>query len=137
MIRIVLDTNVLVSALLQPNSIPAEVLMLALSGHIQLCVSNDIFNEYDEVIRRPHLKRPPIVIEKTLSAIRKTAHWVKPKTRVEVCSDPDDNMFLECAGVARAHYLVTGNLRHFPDQWKNTRVIGPRELIEALIDEAD
>jgi putative PIN family toxin of toxin-antitoxin system len=136
MIRVVLDTNVLVSALLQPKSIPAEVLVLALSGKVQLCISDDVFAEYDEVIRRPNLKRPIDVIEMTLEAIRMMARWVKPAARAEACSDPDDNIFLECAEAAHADFLVTGNLRHFPAQWKKCRVIGPRELIAVLIDEA-
>ena len=93
MIRIVLDTNVLVSALLQPKSIPAEVLILAFSGQVQLCVSDDVFAEYDEVIRRPHLKRSADVVEKTLSAIRKAARWVKPTVQVKVCSDPTTTCF--------------------------------------------
>lgn len=135
MIRIVLDTNIIVSALLRPESVPAEVLLLALSLELQLCISNKVFAEYEEVIQRPHLKRPRNVTEQTLSAIQKAAHWVRPMARVDVCSDEDDNIFLECAEAAHADYLVTGNLRHFPSQWKRTRVISPRELIEILIGE--
>ncbi len=133
MIRVVIDTNILVSALLQPEGPPAAVLMLALGGHVQFCVSDAIFVEYDEVIRRPHLKRPPDVIEGALHSIRKLGHWVKPSVRVEECTDPDDNIFLECAQAGDADYVVTGNKRHFPDRWKKTRVIGPRELIEMLM----
>src|SRR5437660_1731697 len=71
MIRVVMDTRILVSALLQPLGLPAAVLMLALSGEAQLCVSDAIFAEYTRVIRHPHLKRPPAVIEGTLQSIRK------------------------------------------------------------------
>jgi predicted nucleic acid-binding protein len=46
-----------------------------------------------------------------------------------VAGDPDDNRFLECADAARADYLVTGNLRHFPRFWKKTKIITPREFI--------
>jgi predicted nucleic acid-binding protein len=46
-----------------------------------------------------------------------------------VAGDPDDNRFLECADTARADYLVTGNLRHFPRFWKKTKIITPREFI--------
>jgi uncharacterized protein len=137
MTRVVIDTNVLVSALLQPESLPAAVLLLALSGHVQLCVSDAVFAEYDDVIRRPRLKRPLDVIERTLQSIRKRAHWVKPTIRVEECSDLDDNIFLECAQAAAADYLVTGNQRHFPKRWKKTKVIGARELIELLIEQED
>src|ERR1700674_591577 len=112
MIRVVIDTNILVSALLQPKGLPAAVLMLALSGKVQLCVSDAVFAEYDEVIRRPHLKRPPDVIEATLQLIRKLGHLVKPGVRLKACTDPDDNIFLECSQAAEADYLVTGNQRH-------------------------
>jgi putative PIN family toxin of toxin-antitoxin system len=134
-IRVVIDTNILVSALLQPESLPAAVLMLALSGEAELCVSDSVFAEYDEVIHRPHLKRPPDVIESTLQSIRKLGHWVKPDVRVVECTDPDDNVFLECAQAGEADYLVTGNKRHFPDRWKKTKVISARELIELLMEQ--
>ena len=75
MIRVVIDANILVSALLQPEGLPAAVLMLALSGEVQLCVSDAVFAEYTQVIRRPHLKRPPAVIEGTLQSIRNLGHW--------------------------------------------------------------
>jgi len=135
MIRVVIDTNILVSALLQPEGRPAAVLMLVLSGEVQLCVSDPVFAEYDEVIRRPRFKRSRAVIEKTLQSVRKLGHWVKPTVRVEECTDPDDNIFLECAQAGEADYLVTGNLRHFPKRWKKTKVISARELIELLMDQ--
>ena len=111
--------------------------MLALSGEVPFCVSDAVFAEYTQVIRRPHLKRPPAVIEGTLQSIRKLGHWVKPSVRVEECIDLDDNAFLECAEAAEADYLVTGNQRHFPDRWKKTKVIGARELIELLMEQQD
>src|SRR6266481_3010640 len=135
MIRVVIDTNVLVSALLQPKGLPAAVLILALSGQVELCVSEAVLAEYEEVIRRPHLKRDPAVIESTMQAIRKLVHWVKPAVHMDVCSDPDDNMFVECAQAGNADYLVTGNKRHFPDRWKKTEVTSARELLERLIEE--
>ena len=54
---------------------------------------------------------------------------------MQVCRDPDDNIFLECAQAAEADYLVTGNKRHFPDRWKTTKVIGARELVELLMEQ--
>ena len=137
MIRVVIDTNILVSALLQPESLPAAVLTLALSGEVELFLSDAVFAEYDEVIRRPRLKRPPNVIEATLRSIRNLGHWVKPSVRVDECTDPDDNVFLECAQAAKADFLVTGNKRHFPDRWKKTKVISARELIELLMAQED
>lgn len=54
---------------------------------------------------------------------------VSPIRQIEVTSDPDDNIFLECADTARADYLVTGNVRHFPKFWKRTKIITSREFI--------
>jgi putative PIN family toxin of toxin-antitoxin system len=53
MIRVVLDTNILVSALLQPQGVPARTILISLAGiTAQLCVSGDIYAEYEEVLRR-------------------------------------------------------------------------------------
>jgi putative PIN family toxin of toxin-antitoxin system len=74
MIRVVLDTNVLISALLQPDGPPAQVLVTTIAGpSARIFVSGDVYAEYEEVIRRPHFKRTESEIEDTLRAIRR---WV-------------------------------------------------------------
>src|SRR3954452_11828772 len=100
MIRVVLDTNVLVSALLQPLGPSAQIFLLALAGAIQLCVSGPIYAEYEEVINRPRFKLNPATITATLQTIREKALWVRPTERLQACSDPDDDIFLECAFAA-------------------------------------
>jgi uncharacterized protein len=132
MIRAVLDTNIIVSALLQPLGLPAQVFVLAFGGSIQLCVSGSVYAEYEEVIRRPRLQRGEDIIASALHAIREHGLWVRPAERVRVCSDPDDDIFLECAQAARAEYLVTGNIRHFPTSWAGTRIVTPRLLLDSL-----
>lgn len=132
MIRVVLDTNVLVSALLQPLGPSAHLLLLALNGSIQLCITGSIYAEYEEVISRPRFQRSPEVIAGTLEAIREAGLWVRPKQPVKACSDPDDDIFLECAQAAQAEYLVTGNLKHFPPSWVTTRIVSPRRLADHL-----
>jgi uncharacterized protein len=121
MIRAVIDTNILVSALLQPEGLPAAVFMMALSGQIQLCVSDAIFEEYEEVIRRPRLKRPLDVVQGTLQSIRKLGHWVEPSIHLEECTDPTITFFSNALR------------RHFPDRWKKIKVVSARELIELLM----
>jgi len=133
MIRVVLDTNILVSALLNPHGPPARVFLLTLlDPDTQLCVSGEIYAEYEEVIRRARFKRSESEIEAALRAIREQGLWVRPSQRVHACSDPDDDIFLECAQAAAADYLVTGNLKHFPDIWAGTRIITAREFLEGL-----
>jgi putative PIN family toxin of toxin-antitoxin system len=134
MIRVVLDTNIVISAALRSGSLPETVFNLALDKQIQLCISEPILAEYKDVISRPHLAIDPRKAALALKRIRDAAQVVSPAKTVAACTDPDDNIFLECAQAAEADYLVTGNQRHFPDRWKKTRVIGARELIELLME---
>jgi putative PIN family toxin of toxin-antitoxin system len=132
MIRVVIDTNILVSALLKPESLPAQVFLLTLGGSMQLCLSGAVYAEYEDVIRRPRFQRSGEVIEGMLGAIRELGIWVKPSEVVRACSDPDDDIFLECAHAAKADYLVTGNLKHFPETWRGTQIVTARRLIEVI-----
>jgi uncharacterized protein len=133
MIRVVLDTNILISALLQPNSLPARTFLTALAGtKAQLCVSGEIYAEYEEVIRRPKFNRSEAVIEQALRAVRQSGFWVKPSEKVRACSDPDDDIFLECSQAARARYLVTGNRKDFPAKWADVQIVTARQFLDAL-----
>jgi putative PIN family toxin of toxin-antitoxin system len=98
----------------------------------QLCVSGDVYAEYEEVIQRPKFNRSEAVIQHALRAIRENGFWVKPSERVRACSDPDDDIFLECAQAARAHYVVTGNLKDFPSKWADGQIVTAREFLDAV-----
>jgi putative PIN family toxin of toxin-antitoxin system len=137
MIRVVLDTNIIVSALLRPLGPPAQVFVLAIGGSIQLCVSGNIYAEYEEVISRPRFQRAEDVISGTLRAIREKGFWVRPVQAIRVCSDPDDDIFLECAQATRADYLITGNLKHFPTSWEGTQIVTPRRLLDIILRESE
>jgi putative PIN family toxin of toxin-antitoxin system len=137
MIRVVLDTNIIVSALLQPLGPPAQVFMLTIGGSLQLCVSGKIYAEYEEVIRRPRFQRPEDAIAATLQAIRGKSFWVRPAEAIRACTDPDDDMFLECAQAGQADYLVTGNLKHFPASWESTRIVTAKGLLDIILGETE
>ena len=133
MTRIVLDTNILVSALINPDGAPAQILLLAISDpDIQLCVSGEIFAEYEEVLSRPLFRRTMAEVEELLRALRERALWVRPTETIRACSDPDDDIFLECAQAADAQYLVTGNARHFPSAWANARIVSARQFLDGV-----
>jgi putative PIN family toxin of toxin-antitoxin system len=132
MIRVVLDTNIIVSALLQPLGPSAQLLVLALDGSIQLCVTGEVYAEYEEVIRRPRFRRSEEVIESALQAIREKAFWVRPGEPARACSDPDDDIFLDCDQAARADYLVTGNIKDFPASWQGVKIVTPRRMLDDL-----
>jgi putative PIN family toxin of toxin-antitoxin system len=137
MIRVVVDTNIVVSALLQPLGPPAQVLFLAINGSIQLCISGTVYGEYEEVIRRPRLRRDENVITATLHTIREKALWVRPTESIRACADPDDDIFLECAQAARAAYLVTGNIKDFPASWLDTKIVTARSFLEIMSSETE
>jgi len=129
MTRIVLDTNVIVAATLKPKGLEAAVLMLGLREVVELCVSETILTEYQGVLRRPKFKRSPKQVSKLLSRLKSHSSCFQPTHTIAACSDEPDNRFLECAEAAKADFLVTGNKRHFPKQWKSTRVVNARELL--------
>lgn len=128
-LRLVLDTNVLVSAALKPDSLPRTVVVLALTKPARLYVTPEILAEYRGVILRPELEIPRGRRRQFAEFIRKRAYLVKPSRIPEITSDPDDLKFLQCADAARADYLITGNTRHFPAFWKKTKIITPREFL--------
>jgi len=137
MIRVVIDTNIIVSALLQPLGPPAQVFLLAVSGSIQLCITGEVYAEYEEVIRRARFRLEKSVIIAALETIREKSLWVRPTENVQACIDADDDIFLECAQAARAGYLVTGNLSHFPGTWRETRIVTARHFLEIMAGKAE
>jgi len=137
MIRVVLDTNIIISALLQPLGPPAQVFLLAIGGSIELCISGNVYAEYEEVIRRPRFRRDENVIAATLDDVREKGLWVRPTEAIRACADPDDDIFLECAQAARAAYLVTGNVKDFPASWKGTQIVTARRFLEIMSGETD
>ena len=128
-LRLVLDTNIVVSAALKPEGLQRTVLLLAITKPANLYISDAIFAEYQEVLARPELQIRKGLRQQLLQLIRSHAHRVIPSQSLEVTGDPEDNKFLECADAARADYLVTGNQRHFPRFWKKTTVITSREFL--------
>jgi putative PIN family toxin of toxin-antitoxin system len=128
-LRLVIDTNVVISAALNPEGLQRTTFILAIRKPARLYVSQPVLEEYADVLSRPELKIRKGLRRQLLQLIRNRSNLVVPSRRLEVSSDPDDNRFLECADVARSDYLVTGNLRHFPRFWKKTKIITPREFI--------
>lgn len=131
-LRLVVDTNIVVSAALKPDGLQRTVLLLAITKPTRLYVSNAILTEYRDMLSRPEFQIRKGLRQQLLDLIRKRAHLVNPVRAVEVTNDPDDNMFVECADAARADYLVTGNLGHFPRFWKNTKVVASREFLNLV-----
>ena len=128
-LRLVIDTNVVVSAALKPEGLQRTVVLLAMTKPALWYVSNAIVSEYAMVLARPELKIRRNLCHQLLQLIKNHTRVVSPSRLAQVTSDPADNMFVECADAARADYLVTGNQRHFPKFWKNTKIITSSDFL--------
>jgi putative PIN family toxin of toxin-antitoxin system len=131
-LRLVIDTNILVSAALKPDGLQRTVLVLAITKPARLYVTNAILAEYREVLTRPEFKIRRGLRQQLLQLVRNHAQLVKSARAMQITNDPDDDKFLECADAARADYLITGNQRQFPKYWKRTKVITSREFISIV-----
>jgi uncharacterized protein len=113
---IVLDTNVLVSALLKRDGNPTTILKNVLEGGIRLAIDERIFEEYTRVLHRPRLNISPGQADSILRFIAYSALWVKCKPvefQQNLINDPGDLPFGEVAICSHAEALITGNLKHF------------------------
>lgn len=131
-LRLVIDTNIIVSAALRPDCLQRTTFLLAITKPGRLYVSTPILEEFADVLSRPELAIRKGLRLQLLQLIANRGHLIAPSRRIEVTSDPDDNIFVECADAARADYLITGNRKHFPAFWKNTKIVTPREFVSLV-----
>jgi len=131
-LRLVIDTNVVVSAALKPAGLQRTVLLLALTKPARFFVSPSILAEYRSVLARRELGIRKGLQRQVLDLIAHRARRTTPRQRFAITSDPADNIFVECADASSADYLITGNLRHFPRYWKNTKIVTSREFLDLI-----
>jgi len=122
---VVLDTNILVSAFLSPGGNSAKIMTLLVDGQLRLCYSNEILNEYKDVILRPKFSFEPAYVHVVLDRLTSKGVCVTPSPLGVPFSDEDDRKFYETAKFCCAP-LVTGNLRHFPQE---PDVMSPAEFL--------
>jgi putative PIN family toxin of toxin-antitoxin system len=130
--KVVIDTNVLISARLQPAGQPALIMNLAASRKIQMFISPEVWEEYEEVIYRPRFKLDPHVVKAVLEVIHNTSIMVEPKRKAHKASDKKDDRFLAAAAEAGAEYIITGNTKHFPAKYRKARIVTPSEFITII-----
>ena len=129
--RLVVDTNVLVSGLLSPFGPPGVIVNLIAAGRVRLCYDTRIFAEYVEVLRRPAFPFGETEVAALLAQVAAEGDLVAPVPWPDRLPDPDDAPFLEVARAASADFLVTGNVKHFPaDQRRGVRVVSPRAFLQ-------
>jgi len=128
--RIVLDTNVLVSGLFTPFGTSGALVRMLTSGAVVLCVDARILLEYDEVLRRPKFAMDPQQVAALMDFIQHAAERHGCAPLPSPLPDPDDSPFLEVALSAAADCLVTGNVKHFPKRCRaGMPVLSPQQFI--------
>ncbi len=128
----ILDTNVLVSAMLKMGSVPGQVASEAMIGDIIPVVNDEIIAEYEDVLRRPKFKFADRAIRVFLDELKRRAVYVEAGSIEEILPDAKDVVFYEVLMEKRKEedaYLVTGNLKHFPVR---TYIVTPREMLDIL-----
>jgi len=132
--KVVLDTNVLVSGLINHVGVPAQVVNLLLNGRIGLLYDTRVLTEYQEVLRRKKFAFKSSTVAPLLDYIKAEGEFVAAEPADPAFDDADDRAFYEVAKTGKARFLVTGNKDHFP---KEPMVKSPKEFIEIFLAEAD
>lgn len=136
MLRVVLDTNVVVSGMLWGGA-PREILKLASAHTIQAVVSEAMLDELSDVLHREKFVRRLQLIEKTAEQVISdyTAFTeiveVQPLTQV-VSSDPDDDVFIACAISGRAFVVISGDWHLLKLSRIDPRTVSPTEFLDRL-----
>ena len=134
---VVIDTNVLVSAVLKSHSVPGSIVELAFDGPIIPILNEAIEKEYREVLSRPKFHLPEDLIEGIMSTFHKRAIYVDAEHLDVELPDPKDLVFYEVVMEERKEeeaYLVTGNIRHFPNK---PFIVTPREMLDIILRDQD
>ncbi|MCU0358212.1 MAG: putative toxin-antitoxin system toxin component, PIN family [Cyclobacteriaceae bacterium] len=132
--KIVIDTNVFVSALIQRGYPYLIVNELFIEGKIQLCISYDMLKEYVDVLHRKRFTKYPDFVNKAellLADIETKALKFSPKIKLAILADKDDNKVLELAHESKADFIITGNSNDFTmKKYKRTKIVTPKDYWE-------
>jgi putative PIN family toxin of toxin-antitoxin system len=131
--KIVLDTNVLVSGLLHPLAPPGNLLRLIVGGMVPFVVEERTLQEYEEVVARQKFGIDQDRAATVIGQIRAIGEMVIPLPLNITLPDPDDLVFVEAAHSGHADAVVTGNKRHFPSSViEPVVVLNTREALERI-----
>lgn len=131
--KIILDTNVIVSSLIQKNY-PYLIVDHCIDGNAIICISNSILREYIEVLNRPKFAR--FTDFKTnanflIARLSEISDMYEPKNKLKIIKDEPDNRLLELAELSKADFIITGNSNDFiMDNFGRTKIVTPKEYWE-------
>jgi putative PIN family toxin of toxin-antitoxin system len=137
MIRVVIDTNVLVSAVISPTGPNAELFDFIVAKTLRPYVTEALLQEYSVVFEYERLKHyDRRRVAKLRGILDRAAIKVKSAGRLRVSGHEDDNRVYECALAAKADYIVTENAQDFPSPYKYTKIVNARQLLKLLKNES-
>jgi len=129
--KIIIDTNVLVSALIQKNYPHFILYNYVFENLVEVCISDELFKEYIDVINRPKFVKYPDFVKRAeliLVYIDTNSSKFYPTQRFDLIQDKADNRLLELALESGADYIITGNTTDFSmNDFKGTKIITPKE----------
>ena len=127
---VVLDTNVLVSALLNPHGKPAAVLGLILEERLSVCYDSRVISEYSEVLRRPKFGFAPREVESVVDVIRLGGVSCVAHSEQVKGTDPGDRASAQVCIASKTEYLIRGNREHFPRRIAQAPVVSPTQSLD-------
>lgn len=129
-IRVVIDTNVLVSGLIAPSGNEALLMLAINQGLVRPCFSPPILREYSEVLARPKFAFLPDEIAAVIGLFERRGEISHPPPLSGVSPVPEDDKFIACAQAASPDFIVTGNKKDFPQERLGvTQVVSAGELL--------
>ena len=128
--KIILDTNLIVSTLIQKNY-PYLIVDHCIDGNVIFCISNAILQEYLEVVGRPKFADFKTNADFLITRLSEISETYEPKDSLKIIKDEPDNRLLELAKISKADFLITGNTNDFTMKiFEKTRIVSPKEYWE-------
>lgn len=133
----VIDTNVLVSAMLKWNSVPGNIMELVFSGSIIPVLNERIVTEYRDVLLRPKFHLTEGIVNDVLEVINENGVYIDAEKIDIELPDPKDRVFYEVVMEKRKDedaFLVTGNIKHFPIK---PFIVTPRQMLDIILSDTE
>jgi len=116
LIRLIVDTNVFVSGIINKNGYPGRILQAVRSGIVELITSDAMIDELLRVLNYPRIRKYSHVNDELIRSVAALLLYqterVEPKIHIELSKDPYDNCFLEAAVTGKVNALITGDRSH-------------------------
>ena len=131
--RIVVDTNVLISGVFF-GGFPQKILRASVEGRIKACASMEILSEYQEIIREMVRRKQGHIDVSILNPLIRSMEIIEPTSKIEICRDPDDDKFINCARDAQAMYIVSGDKDLLViHQFENISIVTAKDFCERYL----